>query len=633
MFPAEKRRWLQETPSFRSPPRLRLLLLVAVLLASLRNARSISDAILRLGTSSACSRSVITRQNATLKWTACPDNSTFYCSYFTVPLDYAEPEAEAKTVIAMRMFPATVTASERVGSIFTNPGGPGGSGHGGLLRTGPLLSEIFEGKFDIVSWDPRGVNMTTPRVSCHPTHLHRELYSLSHDSGDLDFHDAGVDALNHTLLTASSRAELLTGMCRDAVGDKILRSVTTVNVARDLEEMRKAVGDGGLHYWGFSYGTTLGATYVAMFPESAERVILDGVVYAPEQYTSMVDHGLSAGKCTNGVLDGFISNCIDAGPERCALITSPSTTPAQLTTRIQTLASRLALLPLPVPHPPNGGMPTILHRDHLINAIFSALYRPTSWPALADALARAEAGNGTALTALSGAGGAHWAEHVRNVTDAERAEAAGWGPGRVMGAGEGGMAVSCGDAPPFALGGDEGEGWTEEWLGWRDQLAAPNPLGGPGWFSGVVGCRHWGSVQPAPARYEGSWNLSADSTRKPKNPVIFVSNSFDPITPITSGRRMVELFGKDNARLLHNNGYGHCSTNHPSVCIARNLKAYMINGTMFPEGTICEPDEGIMFPPKDHDPARFVEYSAEDAKLAGTMRRFADAGIGMPVGW
>ncbi|KAJ7739563.1 Alpha/Beta hydrolase protein [Mycena metata] len=630
MYPAEK----QHRKSFSlQRPRFQVVV-VALFLAALWNHASIyeleSNVLLpsNLANFWASSHPLIVRENSTLKWEACPDNSTFYCSYFTVPLDYDEPDAEDKTVIAMRMFPAPVTASERLGSIFTNPGGPGGSGHAGLLRTGPLLSEIFEGKFDIVSWDPRGVNMTTPRVSCHATHLHRELYSLSHDNADLEFHGTDVAALNRTLLTTSSRAQLITGLCRDAVGDKILRSVTTVNVARDLEEMRKAVGDRGLHYWGFSYGTTLGATYVAMFPESAERVILDGVVYAPEQYTSLVDHGLSAGKYTNGVFEGFISNCVSAGPDRCAMMTNTSTT-SQLTARIWTLASRLSSTPLPVPHPPNGGVPTILHRDHLIDAIFSALYRPSSWPALADAIARAEEGNGTALAGLSGAGGAHWAEHIRNITDAQRAEEAGWGPGREMGASEGGLAVSCGDAPAFEVGNGDEEAWTNEWLEWRDELAAPNPLGGPGWFSGVVRCRHWGSVQPAPARYEGSWNLSADS-RRLKNPVIFVSNSFDPITPISSGKRMVELFGKDNARLLHNNGYGHCSTNHPSVCIAKKLKEYMVDDTLFREGTICEPDAGMMFPPKDN--ASFAGYSEEDQKLARTLRLLADAGIGMPEG-
>lgn len=97
---------------------------------------------------------------------------------------------------------------------------------------------------------------TTPGVSCHATDLDRELYALSRDNGDLDFNDADIATLNKSLLVTNSRAEfkLLTGICRDAVGDKVLRSVTTVNAVQDLEEMRKAVGDGGLHYWAFSFG-------------------------------------------------------------------------------------------------------------------------------------------------------------------------------------------------------------------------------------------------------------------------------------------------------------------------------------------------------------------------------------------
>ncbi|KAJ6480788.1 Alpha/Beta hydrolase protein [Mycena vitilis] len=623
----------KNTPILRlgSPPRRRLIV-VALLLAFLCNWGLVSNALNRVATSQS---PVLVRQNATIEWTACPDNSTFYCSFFPVPLDYDAPCAEEKTIIAMRMFPAT--NSERIGSLFTNPGGPGGSGHAGLLKTGPLLSNIFDGKFDIVSWDPRGINMTTPRVSCHPTSLHRELYSLSHDSGDLDFNDADIATLNRSLLSTSSRAELLTQLCRDAVGDKILRSVTTVNVARDMEQMRKAVGDSGLHYWGFSYGTTLGATYVAMFPEHSERVILDGVVFAPEQYTSLVGHGLSAGKYTNEVFEGFVTNCVSAGPERCALMTTVNTTAAQISARIWSLSSLLATTPLPVPHPVDGAVPSILHRGHLLGAIFSAMYRPANWPALAEAIVEADAGNGTALAGLSGAGGSKWAEHARNITDARRAEDAGWGPGREMGASEGGMAVSCGDALPFEVGVGDQEMWTKEWLGWRDQLAAPNPLGGPDWFDGVVRCRHWGLVKPSPARYEGSWEL-AKGSRNPKNPVIFVSNSFDPITPISSGRRMVDLFGKENARLLHNNGYGHCSTNHPSVCIGKALKNYLISGTLFEEGTVCEPDEGFMFPPKESaKPASSPVYnnSKQDEELAQTLRLLADTGIGMPsgLGW
>ncbi|KAJ7706732.1 hypothetical protein B0H17DRAFT_1192308 [Mycena rosella] len=627
MYLAEKRDGFAHKTGFTSRPRF--IVAVALLLAALWNTSSISNALLGLRHCNIFPRPGLVRTNATLQWTACPDNSTFYCTFFAVPLDYDAPAAPDKTVIAMRMFPATVPASERLSSIFTNPGGPGGSGHSSLLKTGPLLSTVFDGKFDIVSWDPRGINLTTPRISCHPTHLHRELYALSHENGDLDFNDADIATLNKSLLATNARAELLTSLCRDAVGDKVLRSVTTVNVARDLEEMRKAVGDGGLHYWGFSYGTTLGATYVAMFPEHSERVILDGVVYAPEQYTSLVDHGLSAGKSTNGVFDGFVSHCVSAGPERCALLTpGANTTPTALSARIWHLAARLEAAPLPVARPTKG-VPAILTRAHLLSAIFSALYRPANWPALAEAIAGAEGGDGAALAGLSGAGGADWAEHRRNVTDAERAAEAGWGPGRAMGEGEGGMAVSCGDAPAFEVGAGGGdlEEWTKAWMGWRDQLAAPNPLGGPNWFASVVRCRHWGRVQPPPARYEGAWEMGAD-LRKPKHESSRVR--FQQLC-----RRMVETFGADNARLLHNNGYGHCSTNHPSVCVAKALKAYMINGTLFPEGTVCEPDAGFIFPPKDEE-GEELGYDPGDRALARALRSLAGAGIGMPppnLGW
>ncbi|KAJ7706820.1 hypothetical protein B0H17DRAFT_1034569 [Mycena rosella] len=187
-----------------------------------------------------------------------------------------EPEylsTEDRAVLALRLYPATVPPSQRLRTIFTNPGGPGASGHATLLKTGPSLSTIFGGKFDIIGWDPRGVNMSTRRISCHPTEFHRQLFALGHEGGDLDFYGLSNDAANRTLLVASARARLLTDLCRDSVSDKVLRSVITVNVAMDLEEMRQAIGEGGLRYWGFSYGTTLGATYAAMFPAN---VILDG---------------------------------------------------------------------------------------------------------------------------------------------------------------------------------------------------------------------------------------------------------------------------------------------------------------------------------------------------------------------
>ncbi|KAF7295791.1 AB hydrolase-1 domain-containing protein [Mycena chlorophos] len=567
----------------------------------------------------------LSRPNSTLEWTACPDNSTFYSP--------DNNDAENTVTLAMRVFPATVSAGDRLGSIFMNPGGPGGSGHASLLRTGPLLSGIFEGKYDIVSWDPRGVNMSTPVLSCFPTELHRALFALGEDASQWPDNDDRT-LLKRSLLLADARSKLLISLCRQSLSDEVLRSVTTVNVVRDMDEMRKAIGDGGMRYWGFSYGTLVGATYVAMFPETAERVILDGVIYAPESYNSMLIDGVRSGASVNQEFEQFVSLCAEAGPSRCALAANNASA-SDISTRIWALATRLSASPLPLPNPPTGALPTLIHQRHLMSAIFTSFYKPNTWTKLAEAVAAAENDDGTLLAELSGAGGRNWQDLRRNITDVERAEERGWGGQHIGNDDELGMGVLCGDAPPFVVEEGEGEGdeWTEEWMRWRDQLVEPNRLNGPMWFSMMMVCRHWARVQPTPERYDGPWKIGVD-LRRPKFPVAFVSNSFDPITPINNAVRMVDLLGVENARLLHNNAYGHCSTNHPSLCVAKHIRAFMTDGIVFENGTLCEPEPGFVFPDPGSDPKERVAelqiYSEEDKKLVETLRQLAEAGLGHP---
>ncbi|KAJ7029410.1 Alpha/Beta hydrolase protein [Mycena alexandri] len=558
----------------------------------------------------------LAREKSEIEWSVCPDDIGFSCSFLRVPLDYGTTGDYA--TLAMRMYPATVPPSQRLGTIFTNPGGPGTSGHAILLKTGPSLSAIFHGKFDIISWDPRGINMSTPRISCHPTELHRQLFSLSHNSGDLDFYNLPVSTANITLFTAAARAELLTQLCRDAVSDKVLRSVTTVNVARDLEQMRRAIGEGDLIYWGFSYGTTLGATYAAMFPENVGRMVLDGVVYAPEQYSSLLDHGLSSGDSTSEVFDGFVSSCIRAGPARCALVKDRHMDASDLKQHILNLLNRLRTSPLPVVHPKSQAMPSILRPMDLLLPIFAALLRPTNWANLASAIGDLEHGDGTTIAAFSGAGGG--ALDLRNRTDGERAEDAGWETGREMGTveNEADMAVFCGDAPPFSDLGDDG--WAQDWLDWREKLVLNDAIGGTMWFKKMIRCKHWGRIRPSPERYNGQWRMGHD-LKAPKHPLLFVSNTYDPVSPVSSGRRMVEVFGSNHSRLIENNAYGHCSVSQPSLCIASAIHEYMIDGTLPGEHTICQPEAGTIFPPIDVDTQ--LQYKRNDESVVQALHKLS----------
>ncbi|KAJ7100392.1 hypothetical protein C8R44DRAFT_747445 [Mycena epipterygia] len=195
-------------------------------------------------------------------------STSFRSRFFSVPLNYAAPAAEDKIMIAIRIL----------------LGSTGASGHASLLRTGPIIGANFDEKFDIASWAPHGVNISTSHLVCllhfvtskplttslrdvNPTNPHRDLYALNHDSEDLAFNDADDPTFNKFLRTHDVCA------CPAACGA--------------LPRRGRAVG--------------VGAIYVAMFSEISDRVVLDGVVYAPEQYSSLVERGKSAGKSANGV--------------------------------------------------------------------------------------------------------------------------------------------------------------------------------------------------------------------------------------------------------------------------------------------------------------------------------------------
>jgi pimeloyl-ACP methyl ester carboxylesterase len=103
-----------------------------------------------------------------LAWTACGDEAPgFECATVQVPLDYDRPRG-AKITLALTRLPAG-DAARRIGSIFFNPGGPGGSGVDFLQAVGPsLYSEEVRARFDLVGFDPRGVARSTP-LQCFDT--------------------------------------------------------------------------------------------------------------------------------------------------------------------------------------------------------------------------------------------------------------------------------------------------------------------------------------------------------------------------------------------------------------------------------------------------------------------------------
>ncbi|KAL5640559.1 hypothetical protein ACGC1H_001139 [Rhizoctonia solani] len=339
-----------------------------------------------------------------ITWWPCPDVTTTECAYFTVPRDYTNPKPNDTVSIFMRKIPATVSKKEYLGSILINPGGPGGSGSGAAARLGPGFSALVDGRYDIIGFDPRGVNMTTPKLGCFDNEAQALHSTYKQDLLGVPYDSRGSSALppetrarmEHAYLTRLNASFAATSLaCLENGNKPMLESVGTAYVVQDMERIVDALGEDGLNFWGFSYGTILGSTFAAMRPHLVKRMVLDGVCSTESFYKDIYQWCLDELVDNHKTLQGFFDSCAEAGPERCAFSQSPggkvNTEGAELRSRLEALYTKLRDEPIPAPKSSTG--PGILTASDLEQVIFKALYSPKTWPMVAKAIAQAEAGN------------------------------------------------------------------------------------------------------------------------------------------------------------------------------------------------------------------------------------------------
>jgi pimeloyl-ACP methyl ester carboxylesterase len=305
---------------------------------------------------------------APVQWTPC---GSLQCGSVTAPLDYAHP-AGPTLQIALARHPAEVPA-ERIGSLVINPGGPGGSGINDLPNELSVLPSELLDRFDIVSFDPRGVERSSP-VSC-------SVGSGSTSGPAVD----PVPATPSQQLALLESDHQFAGACEQASGN-LLPYVGTVDAARDLDRIRQAVGDAGLTYVGHSYGTLLGATYAELFPTHVRAMVLDGAI---DPALSTVQYLEDQANSLEADLQQFFAWC--AGNAGCAWRPAGDPTAALLA-----LIQRAADAPLPSTGGSTAGPGSIY------DTLLAGLEAQSSWPSLAGALAEANAGNGSAANSMSG---------------------------------------------------------------------------------------------------------------------------------------------------------------------------------------------------------------------------------------
>jgi pimeloyl-ACP methyl ester carboxylesterase len=285
-----------------------------------------------------------------LRWQDCKNG--FQCATAKVPLDYTRPHKKTVKLAVIR-HPA-LDPAHKIGSLFLDNGGPGMSAVD-FVRTAPPQAFGLLARFDWIGFDPRGVGGSRPVVDCSDPPPFR---LMTPDTFDL-----------HTLL-GRSRAIARRCLNRDP---RFLASLTTANAARDLDLMRRAVGDAKLNYYGLSWGGMLGETYTSLFPGRTRAILLDspidGDVWLNRPARALEEHHAGF----EGALDRFLA--------------ATGRTEAQF----ESLVARLDAHPL-------GEIDGQVLSGLAVNSFYSA----NRWPQLDTALTAADQGDTATLEKIVG---------------------------------------------------------------------------------------------------------------------------------------------------------------------------------------------------------------------------------------
>ncbi len=454
------------------------------------------------------------------------------CATLTVPRDWAEVDGATIDVAVARRS----ADGERIGSLLLNPGGPGASGVDfvAAFTGGGGLPEGLEDRFDVVGWDPRGTSRSEP-IDCTTDEewLEPDIDPTPEDDADVQaIRDAAEEGLE---------------VCTDTHGD-LLGLVGTRATVRDLEALRGALGDEGLTYVGYSYGTTIGLEYLRLYPERVRAMVLDGVSVPgvdPITDTHVQAQGFER------TLDAYLAGC--ASRPTCSLGADPKATLLDLVDRLEDERIE-ASYSLAVPDSPDRE--GTLGVGELYIAVASALYTTSDWPTLDRALAEAlgSPANGRTLLALRDS----YLGRLDDGSWADDADARG--------------AIRCSDQEARV---EQPEGD----LALADDWAAELPFWGRWFATETPGC--WGldaAVEPLEPLAEGA------ITEAP--PVVVIGTTDDPATPYeqsVDARAIVE-----GSALVTYVGAEHTAYRSLSACVDDAVTPYLIELTLPADGLRCE---------------------------------------------
>jgi pimeloyl-ACP methyl ester carboxylesterase len=449
---------------------------------------------------------------STLHWSPCSGQlAGSQCATLAVPLNYADPGGR-KITLALSMIAATAPAARQQGVLLVNPGGPGEPGRSLAAAVAAGLSPQVAATYDIVGFDPRGVGGSVPALSCDPSFF---------DEVRPDYIPASA-AAEQVLI---GRAKAYAAGCEQRFG-WLLPYMTTVNMARDMDQIRQAFGVAKVNYYGFSYGTYLGQVYGTLFPDRVRRMVLDSTVDPTGAwYADNIDQDYAF----QGRLEAFF-----AWTARYDSAYHLGSTQAQVQAAYYKVRGELEKTPIAGPNGP------LIGPDELDDTFVITGYLNSVWPAFAQALSQyAGSGNGSGLINQYQT----WGTTSENTFAVYNA-------------------VECADV-----------NWPRNWSKWqadteRVYKTAPFEAWDNAWFNAA--CAFWPVKGPAEP-------FTVDGSGLP--PVLMLQGTLDPATPYAGAQDAHRLLPSARMVVVEGGGnHGQSLENPPNQCVQGYLNAYLATG-------------------------------------------------------
>ena len=321
------------------------------------------------GPQSSGSDSTVASDTAEFEWLDYGDTGTVEVGNLEVPINYDDPSQGSFDLYVARHL---ADPAMRIGSLLVNPGGPGFGGSDFAIYADQIYGQDILDRFDIIGWDPRGTGLTTPAIDC---------------TDDYDYFYARLDVTPEDAAerqAVADTAERFADDCTTKNAD-IIEFIGTNNSARDMDSIRQALGEETISYFGFSYGSELGAAWATLFPDTVRAAVLDGAADPTADY---IESGLQQSIGFENSLTTFLAQC--SNDPSCEFHNEGDAEGA-----FDALMDDLDNDPVSS----EPGRPDV-NLQVALSGVSEAMYSDQSWPQLASALNAAQTGDGAGLLAL-----------------------------------------------------------------------------------------------------------------------------------------------------------------------------------------------------------------------------------------